>query len=132
MTRERKCNSESNSFVAAAAEQVRLQPAVLEHRQRRGRRHTVELAVRCGLWARWVLWPGWSRCRCAEMKSVSISCPAGGLPYDVLGPREGAQCRWLRRHLGRFFGGRFILLLRRPKGRFLQAETQCDAESYNK
>jgi len=34
MTRKKKCNSESNSFIAAA-EQVCLQP-VLEHRQRRG------------------------------------------------------------------------------------------------
>ena len=33
MTKKKKCNSESNSFVAAA-EQVCLQP-VLEHRQRR-------------------------------------------------------------------------------------------------
>ena len=37
MTRKRKCQSESNSFVAAA-EQVCLQP-VLEHRQRRGLRN---------------------------------------------------------------------------------------------
>jgi len=37
MTRKKKCNSESNSFVAAA-EQVCLQP-VLEHRQRRGQRN---------------------------------------------------------------------------------------------
>ena len=37
MTRKKKCNSKSNSFVAAA-EQVCLQP-VLEHRQRRGRRN---------------------------------------------------------------------------------------------
>ena len=37
MTRKKKCNSESNSFVAAA-EQVYLQ-RVLEHRQRRGRRN---------------------------------------------------------------------------------------------
>jgi len=35
MTWKKKCNSESNSFIAAA-EQVCLQP-VLEHRQRRGR-----------------------------------------------------------------------------------------------
>ena len=41
MTRKRKCNSESNSFVAAA-EQVCLQP-VLEHRQRRGRRRLTSL-----------------------------------------------------------------------------------------
>ena len=37
MTRKKKCNSESNSFVAAA-EQVCFQP-VLEHRQRRGQRN---------------------------------------------------------------------------------------------
>ena len=37
MTMKKKCNSGSNSFVAAA-EQVCLQP-VLEHRQRRGRRN---------------------------------------------------------------------------------------------
>jgi len=37
MTRKKKCNSESNSFIATA-EQVCLQP-VLEHRQRRGRRN---------------------------------------------------------------------------------------------
>ena len=37
VTRKKKCNSESNSFVAAA-EQVCFQP-VLEHRQRRGRRN---------------------------------------------------------------------------------------------
>jgi len=43
MTRE-KCNSKSNSFVAAA-EQVRLQP-VLEHRQRRGRRNIAWQAIR--------------------------------------------------------------------------------------
>ena len=45
MTRKRKCNSESNSFVAAA-EQVSLclQP-VLEHRQRRGRRNIAWQAI---------------------------------------------------------------------------------------
>ena len=43
MTRKKKCNSESNSFVAAA-EQVCLQP-VLEHRQRQGRRHIAWQAV---------------------------------------------------------------------------------------
>jgi len=43
MTRE-KCNSKSNSFVAAA-EQVCLQP-VLEHRQRRGRRNIAWQAIR--------------------------------------------------------------------------------------
>ena len=43
MTRKRKCNSESNSFVAAA-EQVCLQP-VLEHRQRRGRRNVTGQAI---------------------------------------------------------------------------------------
>jgi len=43
MTRKRKCNSESNSFVAAA-EQVCLQP-VLEHRQRRGRHNIAGQAI---------------------------------------------------------------------------------------
>ena len=43
MTRKTKCNSESNSFVAAA-EQVCLQP-VLEHRQRRGRRNIAWQAI---------------------------------------------------------------------------------------
>jgi len=48
MIRKRKCNSESNSFVAAA-EQVCLQP-VLEHRQRRGRRNIIsqsQVTARC-------------------------------------------------------------------------------------
>ena len=43
MTRKKKRNSESNSFVAAA-EQVCLQP-VLEHRQRRGRRNIHQQAI---------------------------------------------------------------------------------------
>jgi len=43
MTRKKKCNSKSNSFVAAA-EQVCLQP-VLEHRQRRGRRNIAWEAI---------------------------------------------------------------------------------------
>jgi len=43
MTRKKKCNSESNSFVAAA-EQVCLQP-LLEHRQRRGRRNIAWQAI---------------------------------------------------------------------------------------
>ena len=43
MTTKKECNSESNSFVAAA-EQVRLQP-VLEHRQRRGRRNIAWWAI---------------------------------------------------------------------------------------
>jgi len=43
MTRKKKCNSESNSFVAAA-EQVCLQ-TVLEHRQRRGRRNIAWQAI---------------------------------------------------------------------------------------
>jgi len=43
MTRKKKCNSESNSFVAAA-EQVCLQP-VLKHRQRRGRRNIAWQAI---------------------------------------------------------------------------------------
>jgi len=41
MTWKGKCNSKSNSFVAAS-EQVCLQP-VLEHRQRRGRRNTMPM-----------------------------------------------------------------------------------------
>jgi len=43
MTGKKKCNSESNSFVAAA-KQVCLQP-VLEHRQRRGRRNIAWHAI---------------------------------------------------------------------------------------
>ena len=43
MTRKKKCNSESNSFVTAA-EQMCLQP-VLEHRQRRGRRNIASQAI---------------------------------------------------------------------------------------
>ena len=43
MTRKRKCNSESNSFVAAA-EQVCVRP-VLEHRQRLGRRNIAWQAI---------------------------------------------------------------------------------------
>ena len=43
MTRKKKCNSESNSFVAAA-EQVCLQ-RVLEHRQRRGQRNIAWQAI---------------------------------------------------------------------------------------
>ena len=39
MTKKKECNSDSNSFVAAA-EQICLQP-ILEHRQRRGRRSIV-------------------------------------------------------------------------------------------
>jgi len=43
MIRKKKCNSESNSFVAAA-EKICLQP-VLEHRQRRGRRNIAWQAI---------------------------------------------------------------------------------------
>jgi len=43
MTRKKKCNSESNSFIAAA-EQVCLQ-SVLEHRQQRGRRNIAWQAI---------------------------------------------------------------------------------------
>ena len=43
MTRKKKCNSKSDSFVAAV-EQVCLQP-VLEHRQRRGRRNFAGQAI---------------------------------------------------------------------------------------
>jgi len=43
MTRQRKCQPKSNSFVAAA-EQICLHP-VLEHRQRRGRRDIAEQAI---------------------------------------------------------------------------------------
>jgi len=43
MTRKKKCNSKSNSFVALA-EQVCLQP-VLEHRQRQGRRNIAGQAI---------------------------------------------------------------------------------------
>jgi len=46
MTRERKCHSKSNRFVAAA-EQVCLQP-VLEHRQRRQCRRNIAWQVRYG------------------------------------------------------------------------------------
>jgi len=44
MTGKKKCNSESNSFVAAA-EQVCLQQPVLEHRLRRGRRNIAWQAI---------------------------------------------------------------------------------------
>ena len=47
MTRKKKCNSKSSSFVPAA-EQVCLQP-VLEHRQRRGRRNSCHMRGRLEL-----------------------------------------------------------------------------------
>jgi len=49
MTRKKKCNSKSNSFVAVA-EQVCLQP-VLEHRQQRGRHNIAWHFYGCTLYA---------------------------------------------------------------------------------
>ena len=84
MTRKKKCNSESNSFVEAA-EQVCLQP-VLEHRQRRGRRNIAWQAIphlcsssRKGTtsnsWPttgpRSEYWPGWTR-RVARSNLVGV------------------------------------------------------------
>jgi len=90
MTRKKKCNSESNSFVAAA-EQVCLQP-VLEHRQWLGRRNIAWQAIPhlCSSSRKGTTSDRWA----TTGRNVKIS--SGGGPEHASVRHVGDTCEWRR------------------------------------
>ena len=93
MTRKKKCNSKSNSFVAAA-EQVCLQPFkyVLEHRQRRSRRNIAGQAIPhlCSSNRKGTTSDGW------PTTGRNVKLFSGGGPEPASVRHVGDTCEWRR------------------------------------
>ena len=90
MTRKRKCDSESNSFVAAA-EQVCLQP-VLKHRQRRGRHNIAwqDIPHLCSGNRKGTTSDSWQTTR------WNVKLFSGGGPEPASERHVGDKCEWWR------------------------------------